>query len=537
MNLKNVTFLLFVLMLSCGSLGTRRVLRAGGSPNSTKVESKDEVSVDPAEAEFVLKSIHSETLGGTVSDTRRQEALTLIDNMPRRELEKSKDEFQGGEVGKAISYKLAKMAYHVGDRENLDALIEEAGESDWLGEEVKAFRNQLVHQIQKNRVAVLLPLSGPYGRIGKTIKQAIVLAADGDAELSFLDTKGTHEGAVDAVRRAAEIGASFILGPVGQGESYAAASEAVRRRLPIVLLSSGEGAPSEGVFRLWSSENSEAEQAAIAAVDIGMSRFAVFGPRDEHGEAQARAFAREARRRGAEVVVEQFYDPTGTELQPDLKKLFALDPEKNERYRKHLRDFGVKDGWKTFSPDVNFDAIFIPDVYDKAALVASYLPFFNVEVRSRDVMNTMALKRKHGGRIPSVVQLIGTSGWHHPGLIPRGGKAVEGAIVIDLFSGGRNVDASSEPAARFHEAFIKRYNRAPGRTAAQAFDAATMALRVHEVSKGQSREFRQAFIEGLQRLKLEDGACGPARVLPTGGLQRAGVVLRVEHGSFKMLGF
>src|SRR5207244_10491661 len=103
-------------------------------------------------------------------------------------------------------------------------------------------------------------------------------------------------------------------------------------------------------------------------------------------------------------------DPTATDLEPDVKAFLGLDPLTNERLRRHLARH-PKDGWKTFSPDVDFDLLFVPDEAERAALVASFLVYYNVELRTSDDVDSLALRRKHGGRLPSFVQLLGGAGW------------------------------------------------------------------------------------------------------------------------------
>ncbi len=195
-------------------------------------------------------------------------------------------------------------------------------------------------------------------------------------------------------------------------------------------------------------------------------------PRDPQGAAQAEAFRRAAEAAGARVVASGDYDPAAKDLEPDIKRFLGLDPSTNERLRRHLARRGRK-GWKSFSPDVPFDLLYVPDEHRAAALIASYLPYFNIEVRTADVMDTLSLRRKHGGRVPSVVQLLGSSGWYHASLPARGGAAVDGAIIVVPCATG---DSASDTAAELTERFESSAGRPPGPLAAQAYDAARLFL-------------------------------------------------------------
>lgn len=286
-------------------------------------------------------------------------------------------------------------------------------------------------------------------------------------------------------------------------------------------------APEVGVFRLWPSASWEAAEAARLAVELGHDAVAVLHPRDAQGAAQAEAFRRAAEASGARVVATGDYDPAAKDLEPDIKRFLGLDPATNQRLRRHLARHGRK-GWKSFSPDVAFDLLYVPDEHRAAALVASYLPYFNIEVRTADVMDTLSLRRKHGGRIPSVVQLLGSSGWYHASLPARGGPAVDGAIIVVPCATG---DSASDPAAEFTERFEAAAGRAPGPLAAQAHDAALLLFtaRARIASGGDPRS---ALGRALRSASLPDGACGPSRIDPRGQLDRSAALLRVDGSDF-----
>ncbi|HTM19710.1 MAG TPA: ABC transporter substrate-binding protein, partial [Kofleriaceae bacterium] len=346
----------------------------------------------------------------------------------------------------------------------------------------------------------------------------------------FLDTRGDPDGAAAAVDQAAAKGALAALGPVGERESLAAAARAVATGLPIALLSPGQAAaPDAGVFRLWPAVDWEAGEAVRVARSLGFDRLAILAPRDEQGTAEVDAFRAAARAGGAEVVAAGQYDPTAGDLEPDLKSFLGLDPRSNRRLARHLARHGVKNGWKTFSPDVDFDLLYIPDEHDRATLVAAYLPYFNVEVRTDENMDVELLERKHGGRVPRLVQLLGSSGWHHPGLGPRGGAIVEWALVIDVFSGGGNDEASSDGAAAFAAAFERHTGHPPGSLAAQAHDAALLLLRARAAAAA-APDARAELRRRLRGARVDDGACSPAQVGADGGLTRAAILLRVDQG-------
>lgn len=466
-------------------------------------------------------------------------------------------------AAQAVTLRLLLVAVHSGDHERARMWLERldggplpviaqdddgTGDSDAsadaLRARIKAVRARLIRTgrppVDARVIAVLLPLTGRFSRLGIELQAAAQFANHVEqqrAKLVFLDTEGTEQGARAAVDQAVFAHkAVAIVGPVGDRESLSAARRASELGVPIGVLAPGE-AGAGGVFRLWSSPEWEAREAARLAIDLGYDRLAVLAPRDEHGQLATDAFAAAARERGLSLVRRATYDPSSADLEADTKAFLGLDPRTNARLRRHLRRHGYKRGWQTFSPSIDFDLLYIPDSYERAALVVAFLPYFNVEVRTRDAMDIAYLKRKHRGRVPQVVQLLGSSGWHHASLIPRGGPAVEGALVVDIYAGGDVEEFSSEQAARFAEAFDEWAGRQPSALTAQAFDAVTLVLRARAqlaqgAQGGRTRDLRAAMTRALGRVQLADGVCGPARMTPTGVLERRASLLRVDGGTF-----
>jgi ABC-type branched-subunit amino acid transport system substrate-binding protein len=328
------------------------------------------------------------------------------------------------------------------------------------------------------------------------------------------------------VDRALAQGAVVVLGPVGVREAEAAARRAAERGLPIALLAPGDGADAlAGVFRVVGSPEAEARAAAAMAVSIGTPTAGVLAPRDDVGIAASEAFAAAAEAAGIQVTARGLYDPTATDLEPDVKDFLGLDPIVNPRLAAHLRRHG-KRGWQTFSPDVPFALLYLPDRHDRAAIVASFLPYLGVEVRTADFLDPDYLRRKHGGRIPQVVQLLGSSGWNHPGLVTRGGNAVEGAYFVEPCPGALGDSAGAELVA----AFAARAGREPSTAAQQAHDAWRLVAAARAAATLRAGDPRAAFTAALLQARVDDGACMPASIDADGQLVREPALLGVDAG-------
>ncbi len=376
--------------------------------------------------------------------------------------------------------------------------------------------------VAPTKLGVLLPLSGPWAALGVELKAALELARDDvelRPELVFFDTAGDAVQAAQAVDDAERAGVVAIVGPVGQREAQAAAVRAAIVNLPIALLAPADGAaPDAGVFRMVESPADEARRAARLAADAGYLSVGVLTPRDDTGAEQRDAFAAAAVALGLQVTASGSYDPDAGALEVDLRAFLGLDPKTNARLRKHLARHGAR-GWKTFSPDVPFGLLFVPDRFDHAAMVASFLPYLGVELQTPMVADPETLLRKHGGHAPQLVQLLGDSGWNHPSLPLRGGATVDGALIVDVFS--------ADDGGTFAERYAGRTGRSATGAAAQAYDAMHLVMAAWRAARTE-RAPRPAFVAALRRATLDEGACGAAEVGGDGEVRHDGVTLEVQ---------
>lgn len=458
-----------------------------------------------------------------------------IDALPYADARALLDRLDGRAPAARVALRAARLAHHVGDAAQARALLARAAlaaDEPEVRASLVALGAQLdIADVDKATVAVLLPLTGRHAAVGNELRAAIELAPAHGTKWAFLDTRGESAGAAAAVERAVAIGAVGALGPVGAREVVAAGRAAALYRLPIALLAPGDGAdPTAGVFRFVGSPADEARAVAAIALAENFSAVAVLAPADDVGLEVSEAFVAEAHRLGLRVEATGSYDPTGGEVERDVKRFLNLVPGSNPRFAAHLRTHGSK-GWQTFSPDIGFSLLYIPDRYDRAAVVAAFLPYFGVELRTTEFSDPMALRRKHRGEIPQVVQLVGGSGWNHPSLTVRGAAAVQGARIVDVFAGGR----SGEAAWLFADAFERKTGRAPSSAAAEVFDAATLAAAARETVPGQSADARESYRLALASARIDDGACGPATIGRDGEIVRESLMLEVVGDELELV--
>jgi ABC-type branched-subunit amino acid transport system substrate-binding protein len=329
---------------------------------------------------------------------------------------------------------------------------------------------------------------------------------------------------VRELARDAEV--SALIGPLLADASEAAGAVAEESGLPLLTLTRREDVPLLGPFvlRLGATPRLEAELLADYAVgELGIERFAVLYPEDSYGLIMRDAFWDAVEARGGEVVGVAHYTVDATDFAEPIRRLIGyellsaaerqalaererllkrakrLPPEAAAELRLEASEITGPDD-APLPPFVDFDAIFIPDAYEKAALIAAHLAFH--EVRG--------------------VRLLGPSGWSHPDLLSIGGSYVNGAIFTSSYYAGSRYPFVSEFARRFRETFGSE----PTYVAAQAFDAANLVLA--QWVKGHAS--RVAVLTGLLDTQDYPGASGITTIDPNGSAQKRPHLLGVERG-------
>lgn len=173
------------------------------------------------------------------------------------------------------------------------------------------------------KIAVLLPLTGTYAQIGEHYLKAIELSlfdfADANLKAQILDTKGTFEGTLEALKHVKE--ADVLLGPVMSTGVDAAAIWALKRKVPVISLTNNFMKAQSGVFVFGVPPQTEAEEMVRYAVKKGMDRFTVILPSGSFGRLMQEAIHKSIKRYGAKLVDVFFYSTNMEELPSIVKQM------------------------------------------------------------------------------------------------------------------------------------------------------------------------------------------------------------------------
>ncbi len=162
---------------------------------------------------------------------------------------------------------------------------------------------------QRHRVALLVPLTGPNGGVGRSIANATQLALlDSQNERVRITTYDTTAGAAAAATRAIAEGNRLILGPLLAEDVRAVTPIAKAARVPVISYSNDASVAGNGAYLLGYNPGQSIERVVGFARTSGITRFAGLVPAGVYGQRASTSFLRAVEQAGGQVVSLQTYD-------------------------------------------------------------------------------------------------------------------------------------------------------------------------------------------------------------------------------------
>jgi branched-chain amino acid transport system substrate-binding protein len=161
----------------------------------------------------------------------------------------------------------------------------------------------LPRDAERNRVALLVPLSGGNAGVGTSIANATMLALlDTQNQRVRITNYDTATGAAAAARRAIAEGAQLILGPLLADDVRAVAPIARAATVPVISFSNDSGVAGNGVFLMGYAPTQSIARVVDFAKGRGVTNFAGLVPNGLYGERASTAFLRAVEGAGGQVV-------------------------------------------------------------------------------------------------------------------------------------------------------------------------------------------------------------------------------------------
>ncbi len=356
----------------------------------------------------------------------------------------------------------------------------------------------------KNKVALLLPLSGANARVGRSLANAANMAlldlGGGDIELKAYDT------AANGPERAAELavadGAKLFLGPLMSANARAIRGYAASRQIPVLSFSNDATAAGGGVYILGYQVDQAVARVVGFARARGIERFAALAPSGDYGRRASDAFLTSVRNAGGRVTAMESYERERSKLPASVRRLTDYEARAARASQGGtVRADGTVAQVETRLAPVSFQSLLIAD---GGAIASEFL---------------VSLDKYGAG--PGKVRYLGTELWNADSRIASA-RGLEGSWF------------ASVPDARFNQMatrYRQRFGGAPSRLSSLAYDAVLLA-------QGASKDWEVGGNFPVQRLADPDGFVGIDGIFRfgTNGVAQRGLeVQQVGNGSTRVV--
>ena len=273
---------------------------------------------------------------------------------------------------------------------------------------------------KRQRIALLVPLSGPQAAWGQSIANATQMALlDTNAKTIRITTYDTGEGPAAAATRAMADGNKLILGPLAGDDIPAVAAIARASRVSLITYSSEADMAARDVFMMGTSSSNAIERVVDYAHSRGVTRFALLAPKGGYGTRASAAYAAAVKAAGGTLVSTHSYDRSNSSIISAATRL------------------------KTRG---GYEAVLIADSAKYAAMAAPQL-------------------KGSGATSP---RILGTDLWSGE-LVLSKTPALRGAWFATM---------SDARFARFAASYKARFGAAPYRLATYGYDSVLLAVRI-----------------------------------------------------------
>jgi ABC-type branched-subunit amino acid transport system substrate-binding protein len=280
--------------------------------------------------------------------------------------------------------------------------------------------SSLPEDLNRHRVALLVPLSGANAGVGHSLENAATMALlDTNASNLRITTYDTGTGAANAAARAIADGNKLILGPLLGDDVPAVAAAARPAHVPLISFSNDRSDAGRDVFIMGIVPEQSIDRTVGYAIAHGSKRFAAIVPEGEYGDRAANALRARVTAGGGVIVAVEKYPRGASTIVSAANRL------------------KIKAG---------YDTVLIADGARLSAIGASQL-------------------KKAGAALP---RLLGTELWSGEEDVARS-AALRGAW-FSAVSDGR--------WSRFSASYKSRFGAQPYRVATLGYDAVLLTLRI-----------------------------------------------------------
>jgi outer membrane PBP1 activator LpoA protein len=292
----------------------------------------------------------------------------------------------------------------------------------------------------QNRVALLVPLTGPNAPVGQSIANAanMALLDAGDTRVN-LRVYDTGSGAAAAASKAVGDGAKLILGPLLASDIRAV--EAAAPGIPMLSFSNDFSLAGNNVYILGFQPGQSISRSIAYARSRGIDRFAALVPAGVYGQRAQTAFVRAVDAAGGRSTAVVSYTRDPAKMQAAARSVTGFDSRSKIGSGAAIRADGSVAQVTAATAPLPFQALLIADA---GKVAGAFLP---------------ALARY--GAPPGSAILVGTELWNNePGIANAAG--LKGALFAAV---------PDERFRKLADRYRAKFNSSPSRLASFGYDS------------------------------------------------------------------
>ena len=342
------------------------------------------------------------------------------------------------------------------------------------------------------KIGLITPLTGDVKTYGESVKNAFTIAVEeygktGKYSIQTViadDRNDATEGANAALKLVTQDKVAAIVGPVTSKVAIPVSVIATQYKVPMITgtatnpkVTISEGKRKPYVFRACFIDPFQGVVAAnFALKDLKTKTAAIlYDVSNDYSKGLGEYFKSTFTKGKGTIVAVESYQKDDVDFSALVTKVALKKP----------------------------DLIFLPDYYNKVALIAR-------QIREKGIRSI----------------LLGGDGWDSPELLKIGGNAITGGYFVNHYSPDRK-----DPVA---ESFIKkykaRYGIVPDAFAAMAYDAAGILFKALDAA---SKPRSEDILKALAPTKKYKGVTGVISFDANGDALKSAVILNVEKTGFK----
>jgi branched-chain amino acid transport system substrate-binding protein len=380
------------------------------------------------------------------------------------------------------------------------------------------------------RIGIVAPMQTP---AGKSLRDGILLARErfplpnGETiGLIFEDSEGSPIRAVKAAERIiSHYDVLAIIGALRSEETLPLAAHLSPQKIPLIAPTASEDeiASLPYVFQMNATPGSQGRRIADYSVrEMGLRTLGTLSSRDQYGDRLAKEFTARAEELGAEVIVQEWYEPAATDYRGQFNRI------RDAGLALHMPDILdttidslIRDGIHVEPAPpvpVDPDTVKPEPVETLDGLLIGASTYEDVLLITPQVASSLIK-----------AQLLGSDGWNYPEVVEDGGRYVNNAIFVAKY----NERSDLESVQEFVNLYRGRFGRDQDIASALGHDA-MLAVREAIAAGGTERPTLQ---EKLQTLTDVPGATGRITFRP-GDRENAWMyLLSIRRGKIQTLSF